>query len=58
VLSGGRSRGSASSPPARAIRCRQALDDLGIDERIAADFGTLLACTWPVEPQCRTSPSG
>ena len=32
----------------------QALDDLGIDERIAADFGIKLlklACTWPVEPQ-------
>jgi indolepyruvate ferredoxin oxidoreductase len=32
----------------------QALDELGIDERIAADFGIKLlklACTWPVEPQ-------
>ena len=31
----------------------QALDELGIDERIAADFGIKLlklACTWPVEP--------
>ncbi len=31
----------------------QAFEDLGIDERIAADFGIKvlkLACTWPVEP--------
>ena len=31
----------------------QALDQLGIDEKLAADFGIRLlklACTWPVEP--------
>ena len=34
----------------------QALDDLGIDEALAADFGIKLlklACTWPIEPRDR-----
>ena len=50
-----RSRGSASSPRARAISTScQALDDLGIDEVRAANLGLRLlkvACTWPLEPQ-------
>ena len=55
VLSGGRQpRLGIVTAGKSYLDVVQALDELGIDERIAADFGIKLlklACTWPVEPQ-------
>jgi indolepyruvate ferredoxin oxidoreductase len=51
----------ASSPPARAtLDVRQALDDLGIDEALAAEIGIRLykvGMVWPLEAEaCAASP--
>jgi indolepyruvate ferredoxin oxidoreductase len=54
VLAGGRSpRLGIVTAGKSYLDVLQALEELGIDERIAADFGIKLlklACTWPVEP--------
>jgi len=54
VLSGGRSpRIGIITAGKSYLDVIQALDELGIDEGIAADFGIKLlklACTWPIEP--------
>jgi indolepyruvate ferredoxin oxidoreductase len=54
VLAGGRSpRIGIITAGKSYLDVLQALDELGIDETIAADFGIKLlklACTWPIEP--------